>query len=65
MVNQLLSIRASIDACLFILEEEGNYDDEVCRHPYEHRIDLSTMGGKDSWKCKVCGYIWVEGEKSE
>lgn len=58
LINQLVSMRASIDACLYMLKEE----EEGCNHPKEFRIDYTTMGGKEHWKCQKCGFEYIEGE---
>jgi len=58
IANILLSMRASIDACLFILQEKGEdiADKNKCEHPLEHRVNLTTMGAKkEVWKCSLCG----------
>lgn len=61
LINQLVSMRAAIDACLFLLQEEEINDE--CNHPEQHRLNLTTMGGKEHWSCKVCGYEYIEREE--
>lgn len=60
IINQLISIRASIDACLFLLQGEK---DKQCEHPKEFRIDFTTMGGKEHWQCDKCGFEYIAEEE--
>lgn len=58
-INQLLSMRAAIDAMLAMLcpPVEGDpAQAQDCQHPEKHREDISTMGHK-RWLCKQCGHI--------
>jgi len=33
-----------------------------CLHPEDKRLDASTMGRRDRWICRVCGYAnWQPG----
>lgn len=58
--NQLLSIRTSIDAVLFLIQEE---EDQGCKHPAEYRKNLTTMGGPEKWICTLCGFEFEEGDE--
>lgn len=76
LINQLLSMRATIDAALFILGEEdeietsqldnSNLDKDIqeqCNHPKDKRTIYTTMGGAEHWVCDLCGYEYKEDEK--
>ena len=54
-------MRASIDACLYMLKEE----DESCNHPKEFRLDYTTMGGIEHWECQKCGFEYKEGDEKD
>lgn len=68
LAQQLLSIRAQIDAALFLLHEEGdarilsaddiadNDGEPECEHPKDRRRNESTMGHK-RWRCLDCGHM--------
>ncbi len=56
LINQLLSMRAQIDAALFLLTEN-----DQCEH--KNRINLTAMGGPEEWQCQDCGYHYKEGEE--
>lgn len=53
LYNQLISTRAAIDAALSLLMA-----DDACSH--ENRKSLTTMGGKEEWICKSCGFHFKE-----
>lgn len=64
---QLLALRtqfeaaaAQIDAILVsMMDVEDESQTEVCQHPKDRRLDLSTMG-HIRWQCKECGYLYEE-----
>ena len=63
LVAQLWAMRASVDAMLTAL---GAFDDDdaseaagsarPCSHPIDDRVDETTMGGPEWWRCRVCGF---------
>lgn len=58
LIAQLLAARTQIDATLAILGvkiQEDEEDDE-CQHPKDQRENLSTMGGPDEWRCRLCDF---------
>lgn len=57
LVNQLISIRAAVDAALSLLANEE------CTHPKDKRINYSTLGGREHWECGVCGFEYIEKEE--
>ena len=69
IVAQLWATRASVDAALTAL---GAFDDEdvegtpgasrPCSHPTDERIDETTMGGPEWWRCRVCGFSTLPTE---
>ncbi|WP_134705093.1 hypothetical protein [Ammoniphilus sp. YIM 78166] len=56
LINQLYSMRAQIDAALFLLHEEPS--ESKCSH--QNRLNLTTMGGPEHWECKSCGFEYKE-----
>lgn len=56
LINQLLSMRAAIDAALDILEEEAQKKKEGCPHCGGKQEDASTMG-VTRLVCMKCGHI--------
>lgn len=62
LINQLVSMRATIDACLYMLQDD---DDDKCKHPKESRLNLTTMGGKTHWQCQKCGFEYIEGDEKD
>jgi hypothetical protein len=63
LANQLLAMRAQLDAALHLIAEqkeaEGSVPEaESCVHPADQRQSLVTMGGPkgDAWRCRACGY---------
>lgn len=61
IVNQLMGMRSTIDAMLYLLSE-AEKEERECNHPKEYRINYTTMGGKEHWECELCGYEYKEGE---
>lgn len=54
--HQLISMRAQIDAALFLLQEH----EPTCKH--EVRLNLATLGGPNEWICKDCDFHFKEEE---
>lgn len=80
LVNQLLAMRATIDAALFILGEadevensqqhKSKLDDKQtiqakCNHPKDHRTVYTTMGSPEHWVCEICDYEHKEDEQQK
>jgi|GEM_PF-6472224 len=70
LIQQLISIRASIDAALILLSDASGEDpdseaeqagsaDQPCPHPPKKRQDMSTMRRK-IWQCQDCGHVHEE-----
>jgi hypothetical protein len=53
LTKQLVSMRAQIDAALFLLHVE-----RPCQH--EQKLVLTVMGGKEEWTCKKCQFHFKE-----
>lgn len=64
----LYSARAGIDSALHLLNEDGEVpvseEPPPCEHPREERLDLSTMGSAERWKCRVCGFKYDAGKEA-
>lgn len=63
LYNQLVAIRAQVDAALALLEaaiEEPAPEEGICNHPADSRQDLSTMG-HIRWQCRECGHLHNPG----
>ncbi len=63
LVAQLWATRASVDAALTALgafDDAAEADESVCMHPIDERIDETTMGGPEGWRCRVCGFSTLE-----
>lgn len=57
LIQQLISVRAAIEAALLLLQEpEAEPEPPGCQHPPAQRMDLSTMG-HPRWQCKQCGHV--------
>jgi hypothetical protein len=56
LMNMLLSMRAQIDAALFLLQKDG----QGCEH--KNLLNLSTMGGPEKWICKDCNFEYTGEE---
>ena len=57
LVNQLVAIRASVDAMLaFLLADEAE-----CAH--QKKKSLTVMGGAEKWRCLDCGLEYPPLEK--
>jgi len=50
------TIRAKLEIAFNILAEILASDENVCNHPQEARIDMSTSGDLDHWVCGICHY---------
>jgi transposase-like protein len=44
-----------------IEDREAAANDSVCKH--ENKLNLTTMGGPERWKCKDCGFEY-EGQSN-
>lgn len=54
---QVEAMHATINSALSVLVGPVQEEDASgCRHPPEARIDTTTMGGLDSWQCRLCGH---------
>lgn len=58
--SQLYVMRAQIDSIIIMVEELEKSEDERCVHPLNQRENYTTMGGPENWKCKLCGYEFIE-----
>lgn len=54
LMNQLISMRAAIDAALSILAQE-----DQCQHA--RKESKATFGSAPKWRCLDCGEEWTEG----
>lgn len=60
---QLEAMNSQLDFLLEMLidYQEQEPETEICTHPVESRINLSTMG-IERWQCRVCGYQYEGGD---
>lgn len=61
IVTKMSSVKGMTDAIMYKLMDE----DKNCTHPKEHRLNLTVMGSKEEWECKLCGYHSKDGEEVE
>jgi rubrerythrin len=61
--NQLMAMRAQVDAMMTLLAEELEQEDSACPHPNNKRKSLSTLGGAEHWLCTECGYEFREDDQ--
>lgn len=54
LVNQLISMRAAIDAALSILAAQ----EDQCQHT--RKESKATFGSSPKWRCLDCGEEWTE-----
>jgi hypothetical protein len=64
LLSRLNAIGSLVDGLIAELEEEdqeaaGSGD---CPHPVDQREDLTTMGGPEGWRCRVCGFSTLTDE---
>jgi hypothetical protein len=64
LYNQLISLRGAVEASLILLNDELFNDEEdsngksTCSH--KDRKSFTTLGGKEHWICRDCGYEYKE-----
>jgi hypothetical protein len=63
LVQQLISMRAQIDAILTIIHDEDDEENTSGECNHEKRLSLTTLGGATHWVCKDCGYEYREDDK--
>jgi hypothetical protein len=58
LLARLNAIGSLVDGLIAELEEEGEdaAGSGACAHPEDRRDDLTTMGGPEGWRCRVCGF---------
>lgn len=61
MYDTLLAIRAQVDFLTKLLESEQRKENEICQHPPQARVSMSTFG-KTQWQCNICGYMHTDKE---
>lgn len=69
LYNQFIAIRGVVDTALYLLHEElhGEADvqeeelseQDLCKH--KDRKSFTTLGGKEHWICRDCGFEYKEG----
>lgn len=64
LLGRLNAIGSLVDGLIAELEEEGEEAAGTgkCAHPVDQREDLTTMGGPEGWRCRVCGFSTLPDE---
>ena len=65
ILSQMYLLRGQMDSIIMMIEELEKGEDDRCQHPLENRLNLTSMGGPEHWKCKLCGYEFIEGQQQE
>lgn len=69
LLARLNAIGSLVDGLIAELEEEGEEgaagSGGECSHPLDMRIDETTMGGPEGWRCRACGFSTLPTEDNQ
>lgn len=56
-INTLGSVKGLMDNIMYKLVDEQTKN---CDHPESYRLNLTSLGGKEEWECKLCEFHYIE-----